>query len=124
MASYTVGAAAAVTDASPSSGATAGGNTVTFSGSGLPATVGTTGIISATIDGVPLTGLKAISDTAFSGVMPAHSAENNLTLQVNTNVGTAYLKNAYTYENGLSVTPNTAPSSRASSTSRSLDRTC
>jgi hypothetical protein len=110
VASYTVGAAAAVSAASPSSGATAGGNTVTFSGTGLPATVGTTGIISATIDGVPLTGLKAISDTAFSGIMPAHSAEKNLTLQVNTNVGTAYLKNAYTYENGLSVTPNTAPS--------------
>jgi hypothetical protein len=44
--------------------------------------------------------------------MPAHSADKNLTLQLNTAIGTAYLKNAYTYQNGLAVTPNTAPSDK------------
>jgi hypothetical protein len=44
--------------------------------------------------------------------MPAHSAAKNQTLSVTTNVGTVNLKNAYNFQNGVSVTPNTAPSSQ------------
>jgi hypothetical protein len=111
VASYSVGAPAGLLGVTPRSGPATGGNTVTITGSSLPTTVGTTGIISASVDGMPITGLKSISSSAFSGVMPAHSPGRNLTVAVTTNVGTVYLKNGYNYENGASVTPNTSPSS-------------
>jgi hypothetical protein len=111
VAAYSVGGPATVIGVTPRSGPAVGGNTVTITGSALPTTIGTAGIISATVDGVPLTGLRSISSSAFSGVMPAHSPARNQTVAVTTNVGTVYLKNGYNYELGASVTPNTSPSS-------------
>jgi IPT/TIG domain-containing protein len=108
---YTVGTSPTATAVSPGSGPAGGGNSVVITGTAFPTTIGSTGIISATIDGLPLTSLKSISDTAFSGVMPTHAAGKNLTLSVNTAVGTVYLQNAYSYQNGVGVTPNTAPNS-------------
>ncbi|MDY7090474.1 MAG: IPT/TIG domain-containing protein [Actinomycetota bacterium] len=105
---YSVGTPPTLTSVTPSSGPTGGGSTVVVSGTDFPTVIGATGIVSATIDGMPLTGLKSISNTAFSGIMPAHSAGKNLTLEVNTAVGTKYLQKAFTYENGLAVSPNTA----------------
>jgi hypothetical protein len=109
---YTVGTAPVVQAISPNSGPAGGGNTVVITGTAFPTTVGPTGIISASIDGVPLTDLKSVSNTAFSATMPAHSSGRNLTLQVNTAVGTVYLQNTYSYQSGISVTPNTAPASK------------
>lgn len=107
---YTAGAPSSVSKVTPGVGPTTGGHTITISGTGLPTTISATGIISASIDGIPLTGLKAVSSSAFTAVTPAHSATRDLTLQVNTATGTLYLEDAYDYQSGIAVTPNTAPS--------------
>lgn len=100
---YSVGAPPTLISVSPEIGPATGGNTVTIVGTNLPSA-----ITSATVDGIPLTGIKPISSSAFTAVMPAHDSENDLELAVTTATGTVYLQDAYSFQNGISVTPNTA----------------
>jgi hypothetical protein len=65
--------------------------------------------MSASIGGAPLDMIVRTSATTFTAVTPPHVADANLTLSVVTSAGTFILKNAYTYTNGIVITPNTAP---------------
>ncbi|MFC7279250.1 IPT/TIG domain-containing protein [Paractinoplanes rhizophilus] len=107
--SYSVGVKATLDSVTPNSGPSGGGSTITVTGGGFPTTVGTTGIKSVTIDGVPLTGIKSLGNGAFSAVTPPHSAARDLTLAVTTPTGTVYMQNAYTYQFGVAAAPNTTP---------------
>ena len=104
-ATYTAALAPTITAVTPGAGPALGGNVISVSGLNIP----TTGTITATLGGIPLTGITGITATGFNAIAPAHSAEDNVTLQVVTSAGTAILRNAYDYTNSIDIAPNTAP---------------
>jgi hypothetical protein len=112
-ASYTVAVApvfAAYTfpasDVAPVRGPALGGSLITVTAtSGLPTAAGS---ISATLGGIALTGITPVGPTSFTAVTPAH-APGLVNLNVTTSAGTQSLIGAYTYANGITISPNTAP---------------
>ena len=102
--SYTAATATSLASVSPAGGPAQGGSTITVTGAGFPDTID-----SASLGGTPLTDIVRTSATTFTAVTPPHLAATNLTLSVTTSAGTFTLKNAFTYTNGISVSPNTAP---------------
>ncbi|AGL19798.1 IPT/TIG domain-containing protein [Actinoplanes sp. N902-109] len=95
---------------SPTSGPALGGSTITVTAtSGLPTTAGS---ITATLGGTALTNITPVSSTSFTAVTPAH-APGSVALSVTTAAGTKTIASAFTYANGISVTPNTAPNTSA-----------
>ncbi|GAA2845692.1 hypothetical protein Acy02nite_47280 [Actinoplanes cyaneus] len=107
---YTAGIVAMPTAVFPAAGPAAGGNTITVVGTDFPTDPGR---ITATLGGVPLTGIQSLSDKAFTAQAPAHSVEANVALVVSTSAGTKALPGAYSYLNPIKVGPNTAPSNTA-----------
>jgi hypothetical protein len=105
-ASYTVATAATVTTVAPTSGSALGGSSITVTGTNFPTVASQ---ISATLGGVPLTGIVANSATSFTANTPAH-APGVVPLVVTTAAGPVTKASAYTYSNGISITPNTSPS--------------
>jgi hypothetical protein len=110
-ATYTVAAAPTFggSPIAPASGPALGGGTITISGTGLPTTAGS---ISATLGGTALTSVTPVSTTAFTAVAPSH-APGPVNLVVTTAAGPQTITGAYTYANGITITPNTAPSATA-----------
>lgn len=104
-ATYTVAVAPVLGSITPSSGSALGGSPITINATGLPTAAGS---ITATLGGLPLTSVVPVSSTAFTAVAPAH-APGPVTLSVTTAAGTQNLSSAYTYTNGISISPNTAP---------------
>jgi hypothetical protein len=104
--SYTAVAATTVLSVFPAAGPASGNSTITVTGTGFPET-----IEGASIGGVPLDPTKIVWTDAqtLTAVTPPHAAASNLTLAVKTSSGTFTLKNAFTYTNGITVSPNTAP---------------
>ncbi|GAA2540147.1 hypothetical protein GCM10010435_04410 [Winogradskya consettensis] len=115
-ATYTVALAVGLTSGavSPASGPSLGGSTITVTGTNFPTTAGS---ISGTLGGTALTNVTPVSATSFTATTPAH-APGAVTLSVTTAAGTKNLATAFTYANGLLVTPNTAP---ATSTATYVD---
>jgi hypothetical protein len=104
-AAYTVATAPTVTSVSPANGPAVGGSLITVNGTNFPTTAGS---ITATLGGLPLTSVTPVNATSFTAIAPAQSPGAK-TLSVTTAAGTQTLATAYEYENGISITPNTAP---------------
>lgn len=91
----------------PDTGPALGGTQITVSGTNFPTTAGS---ISGKLGGVALTSVTPVSSTGFTAIAPLH-APGQVTLDVTTAAGTISKTNAYTYSNGVIVSPSTAPSS-------------
>ena len=92
---------------SPASGPALGGGTVTITGTNF-----ITGM-TAKIGSAALTGLTVVSSTTATAVVPPQAAGSAMSLTVTTTGGTATKASAYTYTNGIIVTPNTTPTATA-----------
>ena len=91
---------------SPASGPSLGGTKVTITAtSGLPTAAGS---ITATLGGVAMTSVTPVSATSFTAVTPAH-APGPVGLVVTTAAGAKTISAAFTYANGITIEPNTAP---------------
>jgi hypothetical protein len=106
---YTVATAATVASVAPTSGPSLGGSTITVTGTNFPTTAGS---ITATLGGTALTSVTPVSATSFTAVTPSHGP-GATTLVVTTAAGPVTLASAFTYANGISITPNTAPNTSA-----------
>jgi hypothetical protein len=105
---YIVAAQATITGVSPAAGAAQGDTFITVTGTNL------LGITSATVAGVPLKNWTPINGgTAFTALTPAHAAGGPFTITVVTAGGTASKANAFTYTNGIVVSPNKAANNAA-----------
>jgi hypothetical protein len=105
MARYTASVVHTITAVSPASGTALGGTLITVSGTGFPTSPGS---IQATLGGLPLSEITPINETTFTARTPMHSVERNVALVVSTPAGVRSLSNAYSYLNGIAITPNTA----------------
>jgi IPT/TIG domain len=92
---------------SPASGPALGGGQVTVTGTNF-----ITGL-TAKIGSVALTGITVASSTTFTATVPPQAAGSAMSLSVTTTGGTATKAAAYTYTNGIIVTPNTTPTATA-----------
>jgi len=97
----------------PTSGSAMGGGAIKITGTNLVA--GTT----AKIGSVPVTVTSIVGGTTLLGTVPPQAAASGLSVSVTNVGGTATLNGAYTYSNGITVSPNTAPS--ASTTNTDVD---
>ncbi|WCN37309.1 IPT/TIG domain-containing protein [Aneurinibacillus uraniidurans] len=88
---YTYAAASSITSISPSSGSTAGGNTVTITGTGL------TGATAVKFGGVDAVSFTVDSDTQITTTVPAATTADTVTVSVTTPNGTANSVGGYTY---------------------------
>ncbi|MEU8813361.1 IPT/TIG domain-containing protein [Actinoplanes sp. NPDC048796] len=105
---YSVSAAATVTGITPSTGPSLGGTTITVTGTNFPTTSGS---ITATVGGTAAT-VTPGTNTQFTITAPQHAPAAGTTISITTSSGTINRTLAYDYINGLSVMPNTAPSSK------------
>jgi len=86
-----------VTGIAPNSGPTAGGTSVTITGTSF------TGATSVTIGGVPATGVTVVSPTSITATTPAHAA-GAADVAVTTTGGTGTGTGLYTYQAAPTVT--------------------
>ena len=84
---------------SPASGSTAGGTAVTLTGTGFK--TGAT----ATVGGVPLTGVTVVSATQITGTTGAHAAGTVSVIVTNPDAQTGTLTNGYSYQTPPSSPP-------------------
>jgi hypothetical protein len=111
---YTATAPPTISSISPAAAPSQGGTLVTVTGTRFPATCASSAGISATIGGTPMTGITCISANQFQGIAPAHAPGTSLPLVVNTTAnGSATLLGAFTYQNGIVVTPSYAPNTKS-----------
>jgi hypothetical protein len=111
---YSVAAALTVTGVDFSSGPSAGGQLVTIAGTGFPTTAGAQ--VSARIGGSALRNVRVIDSNNLQGVTTPH-APGAAALSVTTLAGTrTTITKPYTYDFGITVTPNTAPPADATRT--------
>jgi len=102
---YIVASAPTVTGVSPSSGPSLGGQTITVTGTNFPTTVGA--LLTATVGGMPLTGIANITATSFTATTPAHAAgATNVIVTTNGGASATGSGNAFTYQNGIVISPN------------------
>jgi hypothetical protein len=119
-ATYTVASAPTVTGISTSGGTPAttasgpalGGGTLTITGTGFTGTA-TASTTTAKIGSVALTGVTWVSATTLTGVIPPQAAAAGLAVSVTNTGGTASLASAFSYTNGINVSPATTTSSAA-----------
>ncbi len=102
-ANYTVAAAPSVLSVSPATGPALGGGTITLTGTNFTATT------TAMIGTEPLTGITFIDATHISGIVPAQAAGAAMSVTATSVGGSGSLPAAYTYSNGIEISPNTAP---------------
>jgi hypothetical protein len=102
---YIVASAPTVTAVSPSSGPSLGGQTITVTGTNFPTTTGA--LLTATVGGMPLTGIANITATSFTATTPAHAAgATNVIVTTNGGASATGSGNAFTYQNGIVISPN------------------
>lgn len=113
---YSVSAAATITSVTPNSGPARGGTPIVVTGTGLTgATV--------TLGGVTMTPTIASDGLSFTAVTPPHAADGQpVALSVTTAGGTVIRQNAFTYSNGITVSPSTMPKTLAG-TGRTIEVT-
>jgi len=104
---YTVAGASTLagTPIAPATGPALGGTLITVTGTGFPTGAGA---ITATLGGTALTSITPVSATKFTAITPYH-ASGAVALTVTTTAGTASAQNAFTYANGITISPNTSP---------------
>jgi hypothetical protein len=110
-AAYTIAARPTIASSgaiSPASGPALGGGSVTVTGTNF-----ITGL-TAKIGSQALTNVSVVSGTTFTATVPAQAAATGLTLSVTTTGGTATKTSAYSYTNGIVISPNTTPTSTVS----------
>lgn len=101
---YTVGVPATIASISPAAGPAQGGNTITVTGTGFEASG-----MTATLGGVSIP-VTYVNGTTFTSVLPARAAGGPYKLAVTTSAGTVQSRaGLYSFSNGITVTPNTAP---------------
>jgi hypothetical protein len=108
-AKYTIANAPTIAGANwitPVSGPALGGGTVKVTGTNFVST--TANPLTASLGGAALTNVSLLNSTSFTATVPAHTA-GAVTLSVTTVGGTATKSNAYTYSNGIVISPNTTP---------------
>jgi hypothetical protein len=111
---YTATAPPVVSTISPSAAPTQGGTVVTVTGQYFPATCAAGAGITVTIGGTALTGVTCLSTSSFQGIVPAHAPGVDLDVVVTTTAaGTGTLADAFTYQNGIVVTPSYAPNTKS-----------
>ena len=104
---YSVALPSATPTFLPASGPSVGGQTIVVTGTNFPTTIATATPLTATLGGVAMTGVTAISATSFSAVTPAGAA-GTATLTVTTLGGTVSSSaGTYTFKNGIVISPNT-----------------
>jgi IPT/TIG domain len=106
-AAYLTATAPTATSVAPTSGPALGGTSIVVTGSNFPTTINSTTPLTASIGGTPLTQITAIDATHFSAVTPPHVAGSASPIQVTTNGGTVTLASAFTFKNGIVVSPQT-----------------
>jgi hypothetical protein len=106
-AAYTVGVTPTITSVTPSTGSPQGGGTVSIVGMNL-------GSATVTIGGSPVTKTVASStSTNFVGVTSAHAVDGPVPVVVSiAGGGSATKAAAFTYSNGIVVSPNTSPNTK------------
>ncbi|WP_344620168.1 IPT/TIG domain-containing protein [Dactylosporangium salmoneum] len=109
---YTIGQVPTVSTVSPATGPAQGGSTITVSGanfpvSGMTATLGGTALTAITVGGTISGGVG----TQFTATVPAHAPGGPFALAVTTTGGTVTINSVFTFTNGITVTPKTAPNS-------------
>jgi hypothetical protein len=87
-----------VTSVTPSTGPSAGGNTVTITGTGF------TGATSVTFGGVAATSFTVVNDTTITSVVPSGSA-GAVSVIVTTAVGSNAANSLYSYATVVATTP-------------------
>ncbi|GAA0730098.1 IPT/TIG domain-containing protein [Dactylosporangium roseum] len=107
-ASYSVATPSTATTVSPTTGPAQGGTLVTVTGTAFPTTAGS---ITASVGGVAMTNVTPINATTFTAITPAHTAGGPFTVSVTTAGGTVQSSGTFTFTNGITVLPNTAPNS-------------
>ena len=110
-AQYTAAVPPNPTGVTPASGSSLGGDTITVTGTNFPTAAGS---ITATLGGLPLTNVTPVDANTFTAVTPSHAAETNVPLVVTTSTGTTTLTSAFSFVNGISIAPNTAPNTATS----------
>jgi len=107
---YSIAAKASITSVSPPAGPATGGTTVTVVGTNFPLLAAS---MSLTIGGVPATNIVPINATSFTAVTGAHGAGlSPVTVSLTTAGGTVIKSGAFTYANGIVVTPSTSPTNK------------
>ena len=107
---YTIGTAATVTAVTPTAGAAQGGTRVTVYGSNFPADLADTDVL---IGGVAVTNVVVAADgKSFTATAQPHSVGGPFAISVSTAGGMTTRAGLFTYSNGITVAPNTAPTSR------------
>ncbi|WP_172890731.1 IPT/TIG domain-containing protein [Actinoplanes derwentensis] len=102
---YTASVVQTLSSIMPASGTALGGTMITVSGTGFPTAPGS---IQATLGGLPLTEIMPVNENTFTARTPMHGVERNVALVVTTPAGTRSLSSAYSFLNGIAITPNTA----------------
>jgi hypothetical protein len=104
---YAIAAAPTVSSVSPTGSAALGGGTITVNGGNF-----INGATTATLGGLPLTGISWVSASSFTATVPAHAA-GPVTLSVTTTGGTVNKANYFTYSDGLIISPVTTATNTA-----------
>jgi hypothetical protein len=103
---YSIANKATITSVTPSSGPAMSTSTITVVGTNFPAD------LTATIAGEALTIVGTPTSTQFTALVPPRAAGGPFNLVVNTSGGPTTRVGAFTYSNGIVVTPNTASPTR------------
>jgi hypothetical protein len=108
---YSIGTKISLQNVWPVAGPSQGGTTITVYGNNFPTAVTSTGasIMTATLGGLPLLNLNVVSPQQFTAVTPPRSPNATpVPLIVASASGTTVLGRAFTYANGVTVSPSVA----------------
>jgi hypothetical protein len=103
---YSVAPVLSVSSITPTGGPAQGGSLVEITGAGFPSDSES---ITATLGGSPLTNIVVTSATTLTGITTGHPA-GVTAISVTTAGGTVSLAGQFTFSNGITISPNTAPS--------------
>jgi hypothetical protein len=104
---YVIAPAVGITSITPTTGPAQGGTAITVVGTAFPASG-----MTATLGGVALDNVVVAGNgLSFTATTPPHAAGGPFNLSIATLGGTATKSAAFTYTNGITISPTTAPSS-------------
>jgi hypothetical protein len=107
---YTIGTAATITGVTPTAGSAQGGTRVTVYGSDFPADLADADVL---IGGVAVADVVVAADgKSFTATAEPHSVGGPFAISVMTAGGLTTRAGLFTYSNGITIAPNTAPTSR------------
>ncbi|GGM16822.1 IPT/TIG domain-containing protein [Dactylosporangium sucinum] len=110
---YSAGAIPTIVSVSPATGPAQGGSTISVTGTNLPTAAGA---MTASVGGTPMTILTQ-SATNFTAVTPPHAPGANFSISITLTNGPTYEgKNLFTFTNGITISPATAPNSKLTAT--------